>query len=233
MAASSGKDTDYTTFSSESDGTHEYESDGGATARWFIENSNADSLINEIADDHDKRDAIYEWTCGTFMSGQQYDGFSNMDWRDQARTRIYDNILDRARLDQPIVVHRRATAELLFGAGTRVASEEEIKGMIGKTIVQVANMSTGAAKEGLTIGSNKQIDYEIRIPKGKGWGMWIGDKRINPYFGDEQREFMTNRDIELKIVGYEKITGGTGSAHGKAMYKVILQAVRQREHDYS
>ena len=77
--------------------------------------------------------------------------------------------------------------------------------MKGKVVYSPANLSTGVAKTGLTIGaaSEKPIEYRIHIPAGsKGAGMWIGDDRINGW-GGRQREFMTNRD-SLYVIGDSK-----------------------------
>lgn len=232
MAASGGKDSDYKEFESSPSDSHNYEYDSGRTALWFKNNSNIEDLYPQIQGDRQVERAFEDWGYGHFMYGQQYGGFSKMTSEDQKRTRIYDKILDKARLDQPIVVHRRATAELLLGKNNTWASEEDIKNAIekGEPIIQKANMSTGAGNAGLTIGSRKQIDYEIRIPKGKGYGMWIGDSRVNGW-GDKQREFMTNRDLVLKPVGYRKVLGGTGGS--KPMYVVIMQVVGRMKHDYS
>lgn len=223
---------EYKTFDSKHLDTHNYVSDGGQTDRWFMEHTNAKELYDEIKRTGDDNDAWeYKWIPGHFMSGQQYRGFSNMSKADQEATRIYDKYLDRATLDTPIVVHRRATAELLLGKGNRTATEADIQRMIGQEIYSRGNMSTGAAREGITIGSNKQIEYEIRVPSGTGWGMWIGNRGINDYFGDKQREFMVNRDVIFVPVSYERI-GGTGGARGRAEYRVVLEAVRRIEHDY-
>lgn len=228
------KDKDeYKTFDSRHSDTHNYERDGGATNRWFLEHSNAQELYDEINKDRDEWLAFdHTWVYGHFMDGQQYEGFSKMDKEDQDATRIYDKYLDRSTINTPFVVHRRATAELLLGKGNRTATEEDIQRMIGQEIYSRGNMSTGAAREGLTIGSNKQIEYEIRVPSGTGYGMWLGNDDVNSYYGDRQREFMLNRDLILMPVSYERV-GGSGRAHGRAEYRVVLEVVRRIEHDYS
>ena len=112
-------------------------------------------------------------------------------------------MLDRSVMTKGVAVVRRATPELLLGAGAGRPTLEQLQAMEGRTITSKGNMSTGAAKQGLTIssvGTHKPCEYRIHIPAGsKGAGMWIGDARINPGWGAKQREFMTNRDISLKV----------------------------------
>lgn len=229
------KETDgYHSFPYWSRGTHEYMGDHGETESWFRDNSNFDELVSGMS--RDELDYFEYWTRGWFMGGDQYEGFSNMSEEKQKWTRAYDKILDQAVLDKPLVVHRLATAELLLGKDHIRASEDDIKSMLGKEIVQKANMSTGAAAVGLSIGSRKQIDYEIRLPAGKGIGMWVGDSRFNGW-GSAQREFMMNRDVVLVPVAYKKFeeTALSRLRPGieKPQYTVILEWRDRVEHDYS
>ena len=231
MGSTGGKKkSKYKTFSSEHIGTHEYESDGGETNKWFLEHSNAKELYRGL--DEDDGWAFDKWTEGYFMDGTQYDGFSNMTSREQEWVKTYDDYIDRSTIDTPLVVHRRATAELLFGGGHTHTTEQELRSIMGQDIICKGNLSTGAAAEGLTIGSHKDIEYEIRIPAGTGYGLWLGNRAINGYWGDQQREFMMSRDLIYRPVAYE-VTGGDGHSRGDAKYKVILEVVGKMEHDYS
>ena len=208
--------------------------DYGETAEWFKENSNSDALISGMPSTD--KSAFRFWTRGWFMGGEQYEGFSNMSETMQEQTRIFDKYLDKSVLDKALVVHRLASAELLLGKDNIRATEDQLKEAIGKEIIQKANMSTGAAGIGLSIGSSKQIDYEIRLPAGKGIGMWVGDDRINGW-GSAQREFMTNRDIVLVPVAYRKFeeTALSRLRPGieKPKYTVVLEYRGRLDHDYS
>ena len=166
------------------------------------------------------------WASGRFMSGQQYQGWDNMGEFDKELTQIYDEILDRATLTEGVVVTRRSDAQLVMGAGIREATLEELLSAKGQTLKVGANMSTGAASQGLTIGDDsKRIEYKIRIPAGStGAGMWIGDDRIN-HWGPGQREFMTNRDILVRV-------GTTTYDASRDIYTVELQYFGREEHDY-
>ena len=176
-----------------------YEGDGHHQVEWFKANSNVDEVLNAV--DSDTKDAMWDWTGGHFMSGQQYDGWDNMRTEDKRRTQLYDDMLDKSVINKGVTVVRRTTAELLMGKGVTRASLAELQAMEGKQIVSDGNMSCGAAAEGLTIGSfNKHHEFKIKIPAGsKGAGMWIGDERVNPGWKAKQREFMMNRDIALKV----------------------------------
>lgn len=217
----------YYEFSDRPSGGWSYEGDGNEASEFFYANSNFDDIIRGMS--YEERSAFSDyWAPGHFMYGQQWQGFDNMSREDQNLTRIYDRVLDQARLDEGITLHRLSTAELVLGAGrTRVSSIEELLALKGKQITAAGNMSFGAAKEGLYIGpsGSKQIEYKLRIPGGtKGAGMWIGDHRING-FGPDQREYMTNRDTSYRI-------GNTTYDRRRDVYVVELDYVGRRDHDY-
>ena len=213
-------------FSGKSRWGMEYEGDGKEEAAFFAEHSNADELTAEIASDDDKERAFRGWVSGDFMYGQQYGGFSNMDSEEQKRTRIYDDVLDRATLDQGVELRRLASAELALGKGNKVATLEDLKAMKGRIVTSKGNMSTAAASEGLEIGdSGKNVEYNFKIPGGTtGAGMWIGDKRING-FGTSQREFMMNRDTSFRV-------GKTKLDKARNVYVVDMEYIGLNEHDY-
>ena len=228
----------YHQFKWEANGTHNYESDRGATYRWFEENSNIDELYRYVRADIE---AFKYWEEGNFMGGQQYWGFSSMSDIKQDYTRIYDDILDRSVINAGVEVHRRATPELLFGEGAVRVTEDRLSKVIGNEIVSLGNMSTGAAAEGLTIGSgdSKPIDYVIRIPAGSvGAGMYIGHRSVNPSWGENQREFMLNRDTSYRIVGYERLSQSERddiedrTRDTAPEYRVILEYIGRQPHNY-
>jgi len=233
--ASDGK---YHQFKWEAEGTHNYESDRGATYRWFEQNSNVEELYPEV---RAHLNAFDYWERGHFMGGQQYGKFSDMDDTRQTYTRIYDNILDRSVINEGVEVHRRATPELLFGEGRRSVTEEMLRNAVGNEVISLGNMSTGAAADGLTIGrgASKPIDYTIRIPAGSvGAGMYIGHNSVNPTWGDQQREFMLNRDTAYRIVGYERISQSERQDiedrtwDTAPEYRVILEYIGRQPHNY-
>lgn len=197
---------------------------GKEQEEFFKAHSNVDELIRSMSSD-DIWAFKRMWTPGHFMDGQQYRGFDNMTADEQRATRIFDKYLDQATLDRDIVVTRRATAELVMGAGKKRATLEELKAMRGSIVTSKGSMSTGAAKEGLTIGSSKNVEYKIHIAAGtKGAGMWIGDNRINGW-GPEQREYMTNRDSVYAV-------GRTRYDKKRDVYVVNMYYVGREKHDY-
>ena len=220
------RDRKYKEWDDKASGGWTYGGTGKDQEDFFAENSNSDELITNM--DSEERSAFKQgWTPGRFMRGQQYMGFDKMTDQEQQWTRIYDKILDRATLKEGIVVTRRASAELILGKGhTRASSLEELKALRGKLVTSKGNMSTGAAKEGLTIGdSGKNVEYRIHIAGGtKGAGMWIGDSRINGW-GSEQREFMTNRDSVYAV-------GRTSYDKRRDIYVVNMYYVGREPHDY-
>lgn len=215
----------YHYFYDKASGGFNYEGDGHHQEAWFKANSNVDEVIS--ATDESTKRAMRDWTAGHFMTGQQYDGWDRMSMTDKEYTQRYDDMLDKSVLHKGVTVVRRTTAELLFGKGKTSATLEELKAMKGKTILSAGNMSTGAAAQGLTIGSyNKDHEFRIHIPAGsKGAGMWIGDRRINPGWGPDQREFMMNRDIGLKV-------GDTTYDSSRGVYVTDVTFVERYPHDY-
>lgn len=187
------------TFSDRAMNDSLYRGDGRDSKQWFRNNSNVDELISQMG--YKERDAFTHWTEGDYMYGQQWGEWDDMDKKSQTETQIFDNILDQTRVDNNVMVARLSTAELIFGAGVKTTTLDALRAMEGETAYARGSMSFAAAAEGLTIGdTSKQVEYHLHIPGGsKGVGMWIGDDRINPWFGNTQREFMTNRNAQYKI----------------------------------
>lgn len=237
------KNEKYKEFEDMPGGTHHYSGNGSEQIEFFKKNSNSDELISKMSNDEIRQfDRV--WVPGEFMSGEGYKDWNNMsNWAKNA-IKVYDKYLDQSYLDKGIVVARLATAELLLGKGNKFpTSIEQLRALEGQVIISRGNMSTGAAKHGLTIGAplttnpkgdyemrrGKSVEYKIHIPGGnnsKGAGMWIGDRRVNSGFGAEQREFMMNRDIRLRV-------GKTRYDSKRDVYVVDLTYDGRREHRYS
>lgn len=204
-------------------GGWQYDGDGQDEMDFFFENSNFDDMINQMSED-DKQ-AFKMWARGAFMDGQQYDGWDNMTNLEKERTQRYDRILDNAELKKGIELRRLSDAQLVLGAGNKMPSMEDLKAMEGQYITAKGSMSFAAAKRGLTIGdTDKKVEYVLKIPPGKGAGMWIGSGAINDW-GSQQREFMTNRDISIKV-------GKTRYNKDRGIYEVELEFGGRQKHDY-
>ena len=204
-----------------------FRGDGKEAVDFFNANSNYDELIKSM--NSKDRIAFQDvWVPGHFMHGQMYNGFENLSYYDKEAVRSYDKILDQSVIREGFTVRRQATAEFLLGKGNAFPrSLEQLRGLKGKTITSIANMSTAAAGRGLGIGMSdrKAIEYVMKFPpNSKGAGMWIGDTRIN-HFGVRQREFMTNRDIQFRV-------GDTKYNPRTRKYEVELIYVGRKEHDY-
>ncbi|MBQ7372877.1 MAG: hypothetical protein IJW67_13545 [Blautia sp.] len=211
-------------FYDKANGTHTYEGDGHHQVDWFNKNSNYDEIIRSANDNDEK--AMRAWARGYFMEGDQYGGWDSMNSMAKGFTQRYDDMLDRSVVAKGVRVVRRTTAELLFGAGHKTASLEELQAMEGRIITSKANLSAGAASQGLTIGAtDKKHEFRIHIPGGStGAGMWIGDSRINGW-GAKQREFMMNRDIDLRV-------GKSYYDKARDVYVTDVRYVGRLEHDY-
>ena len=219
-----------------------YLGSGKAQEEFFKNNSNNEEILDEIYSNyHDQSQFNSVWVPGDFMHGEGYKDWDDMaDWAKEA-IKVYDKYLDRTVLNKGLVVNRLATAELILGKGNKFPSSlEQLQALRGKVVVSLGNLSTGVAKEGLTIGSPlttnpkiswekssaKSIEYKIKIPKGsKGAGLWIGDGRVNSHFNNEQREFMMNRDIRLRV-------GRTKYDSKRDVYVVEMTYVGRIPHRY-
>ena len=201
-----------------------YYGDGKDVVKFFKDNSNYDELISNM--DYDERAAFRRWASGAFMDGQQYGGWDSMRGTDQIKTQIYDDVLDRSYLAQGVVLTRSSDAQLVLGAGNKRPSLEALQAMEGSIVESRGSMSFGAAAEGLTIGQRgKNVEYKLSIPGGTtGSGMFIGDHRINGW-GPDQREFMTNRNILLKV-------GKTTYNSSTKTYTVNIEYMGHTAHDY-
>lgn len=195
------------------------------TEDWFKNNSNAYELIDTMS--QEERDAFMEWSYGRFMGGQQYGKFSAMDSFRQRATRIFDKYLDKSELKQGIITYRRAGWELLNNGSSRALSIEQIQKMAdeGRIVTSKGSMSTAAASSGLWgMGSPKPVEYEFKIPAGRGRGMWIGDSRVCSW-GSRQREFMTNRNAHFRVDGVRYDSN-------KGIHVVTMTYLFHDEHDY-
>lgn len=212
------------TFDDKAAGTHQYVGDAQKTYDFFNENSNFDSLVNQM--DKTERNHFRMWTAGEFMQGQQYKGFDGLDDYDKKLTRTYDKYLDQATLSKGVQLSRLTDAQLILGAGKKKATLAQLQAMEGNFIKSKGNMSFSAASEGLTIGAKgKNVELKLKVPGGTtGAGMWIGDKRINGW-GAKQREFMTNRDIVMRV-------GKTTYNKSRGVFEVEVFYEHREPHDY-
>lgn len=187
----------FTEFSDMPDGTHTYAGDGAKTDSFFSANSNIDELEGQMT----KREsnAFKAWTIGGFMGGQQYGNLKKLAPSEKENMQIYDKYLDQSTLKKGVVVTRLADAQLVLGAGKKKGSAAAFSKAEGSVVKCPANMSFAAAKQGLQIGGGKTVEYRLKIKGGtKGAGMYIGREKLSGW-GNNQREFMTNRDSYFKV----------------------------------
>lgn len=218
----------YKTFADQSAGTREYYGSGQEQVDFFKQNSNADVLIGAMSSED--VDAFQFWSRGGFMWGQQYEGWDDMDDMDKEMTQRFDDVLDNATLSKGIVVTRLSDTQLVLGAGNSRGTLAELQAAAGTIVKSKGSMSFAAASQGLSIGADvgigeeKNIEYKLKIGPGVGAGMWIGDRRINGW-GPKQREFMTNRDIAIRV-------GKTTYDSSRDIHVTELEFVGREAHDY-
>lgn len=173
-------------------GQMEFHGDGQDQIDFFKQQGHS-ALIDSM--NSTEVEAFRAWTRGDFMipsTAAEIYGYRRMSSETKQLLKIYDKFLDKAQLNQAIRVVRRSDAQLLLGKDNKTATLAQLKALEGGIIHSKAPMSTAAAYEGLDIGSAKQIEYVMHIPKSTGAGMWVGHNKINGW-GARQREFMVNR----------------------------------------
>lgn len=225
---SNGSDREYHEFDgvSDSDGW-EYEGDDvRQVIDFFKRYSNSYELLDSMTPE--EQHAFQAWARGDLMNSMQW-----MDWNriPPYMKRVIRNIaekLDESRLDRGMVIARLGSGELL-GIGSMARNLGELQALKGQILTSKGMMSWGAAKEGLRIPGgwqDKNIEYKLRIPAGtKGSGMWIGDRRVHTYWGSAQREYITNRDISVRV-------GDSYYDRHRGKYIVELDYVGRQKHPW-
>lgn len=217
------KQEEYKSFDDVAVGAYKYGGDPQQTQDFFNNNSNYDALVNQMS--KEEREDFESWAIGDFMSGQQYKGWDSLDDYDKAVTKTFDKYLDQATLKKGVQLSRLTDAQIILGSGNKMGTLKQFQAMEGQFIKSKGNMSFSAAGEGLTIGQSKTVELKLKIPGGTtGAGMWIGDKRINPW-GANQREFMTNRDIIMRV-------GKTTYNKKRGVFEVEIFYENRENHDY-
>lgn len=204
----------------------DYNDDGSSVDSFFRNNSNSESLINGM--NSAEQSDFKRWGKGDFMKGQQYNGFSKMNAKDQAATKTFDKYLDQSVLKDGVQVVRLSDAQLVLGKGNAKPSLSALQAAEGSVVMSKGNMSFSAASKGLKIDmmSDVNVEYKLSIPSGtRGAGMYIGNKKINKW-GNRQREFMTNRDTAYRV-------GKTSFDATRNVFVVELQYEGRMAHDYS
>lgn len=136
-------------------------------------------------------------------------------------------MLDKSVVRTSVTLTRSSTAEFLFGGGKRTATLAELQAMKGRIITSKANLSSAAAKQGLSIGdAKKKIEHKMHIPAGsRGAGMYIGVSGFH-HWGEWQREFTINRYTKWQV-------GDTRYNKKTRMYEVDMYFDSASQHDYS
>lgn len=215
----------YKTFSDTPINGWAYDFNNLEASDWFNAHTNVRRLLDRLTESD--LDAFGAWTRGDFMGGQQYAGWDKMSKEMKEYTQRFDQVLDRSEIKEGVTVVRLTTAEFLMGAGHKTATMKELQALEGKLVVSKGNMSTAAAAQGLTIGSeDKHHEFRFHIPAGSfGAGMWIGEEKISPLWGPLQHEFMMNRDTTFRV-------GKTSYDKSRDVYVTDVTFIGRMKHDY-
>lgn len=205
----------YSTFKGNIAGTHAFHDSDREYIDFMRDHTNADKLISSMSDDD--RYYFQKYADGALMGGE--------NWTSLEQT--LDKYIAKSTIDKDLVVHRRADGYILHD-NPAIPSMTEIQKLIDSNQLLYASrfMSSSAASKGLTIGkAGPDIDFKIKIPKGTGKAMFIGDSRINRGWITQQREVVISRHAILKPVSVTKAKAGSDSK-----YTVTLQVVGVQKH---
>ena len=205
----------YSTFKASRADTHQFYDSDSEYVDFMRGHTDLDKLISNMSSR--ERSHFQAYTVGALMFGRNHTEIEQ----------TMDKYIDKSTIDKDLIVHRRADGYLLHD-NPSIPSMTEIQRMIdsGQLLYASRFMSTSAASKGLTIGKpGTDIDYKIKIPKGTGKAIFVGDRRINDEWGTKQREVVISRHAILKPVSVTKAKEGMGSK-----YTVTLQVVGVQKH---
>lgn len=205
----------YSTFKANRTSSHKFFDSDKEYVDFMESHTNLDELISKMSSKEIRHFQAY--TVGALMFGRNHTEIEQ----------TMDKYIDKSTIDKDLIVHRRADGYLLHD-NPSIPSMTEIQRVIdsGQLLYASRFMSTSAAGKGLTIGKpGTDIDYKIKIPKGTGKAMFIGNRVINNEWGTLQREVVISRHAILKPVSVTKAKEGMGSK-----YTVTLQVVGVQKH---
>ena len=141
----------------------------------------------------EERDATNFYTS---MSYWEINGYLRKGTLDEASEKIQnavkniDSAVKKFNLKDDIIVYRGGSAKLIGGAIT----VDQIKAKVGKVFRDDGITSTSVTKDK---AYNKGVIYEIKVPKGRGRGIYV--EPITDFHGEY--EFMMGRGTNFKITG--------------------------------
>ena len=151
----------------------------------------------ELNNNTEQFNSLYNYT-GTFYKAansylrktkkSDYIGYSPTDLK--TRIKAIDTALSKFDLKNNIMVYRGSTNHLIGGAKT----VEDVKKIVGSVVRDKGFMSTSTRKSS---AFSDDVHYEIKVPKGKGRGAYVGTVS---HFGHE-KEFLLNRGTQFKVLG--------------------------------
>ena len=170
------------------------------TKEWFEDHSNFTNWKEEV-EDREINDSIYKYTGSDYgmindlLRTGSYNPLNKWDDEQSIRQEIkeIDEALKLFNLKENLVVYRSSDSSIL---GKENMSYEEVKNLIGKTVLDKGYTSTSTIKElpgEQTVGGT--IKYVIDIPSGQGQGAYIQPFSENK----SEREFLIGRDSEYYI----------------------------------
>ena len=158
----------------------------------------------------DEQDAINRYTADSDPTNERYKsgnfqeinsalrsgkGLDEMPKDLAEQIRSMDSAIEKSELNEPIIVNRKSSADLLYG----LTDPDEIMELFGGKVLQdPAFLSTSAANKGSLIDG--EIIYRIAVPAGKGRGAFLDP--MSEYQGEN--EFLLKRDTKLVVMNAYK-----------------------------
>ena len=193
------QDTDGSyTSDSKASYSHGYADDGGASDRWMMDNTNAQDVYNSMS--YSDKELLRKWIRGDLM-GSPGTSYHDLYDTDRQIVDVVDKMSSKFVPGEDFAVRSLSGWALITGNSHQ--APQDINAIVGNQYITELPASSAFASEGLTIGhSGKPVEYVFKIPKNaKSVGVWIGNSQVNSSFGDEQREFIINRQTMWSVSG--------------------------------
>lgn len=112
-----------------------------------------------------------------------------------------DDAIQRFDLKENIVVHRGDNGGLLDVRGVSDENmEATLQSLVGRSFKSKNLISTDVALVP-EIFSSSRLEYEIKVPAGKGRGAYV--RPLSP-LGEDEREFLMSTKNKYRMTGYKK-----------------------------
>lgn len=170
----------------------------------FKSDGNRSEWVKSLTDD--ERFVLNSYSAGGYWINDELR--QGVDASNSETAKLMDKAISKFELEQDINVYRNSSADLVNGYTT---AEDINKNLKGKTVKDLGYMSTSTSKSVANTvdetGTNLygDVQYEIKVTKGRGKGAYISDVATSP----GESEFLLKRGTKFKVLGARTEKGKT------------------------